>query len=122
MILVDTSIWIDHFHRPDEELEGLLRVSLVLVHPFVMGEVALGSLTGRAALLTYLGGLRRAPVANDEEVLGLIEDWALAGTGVGYMDAHLLASVLLTSGARLWTRDRALRRVGQQLSLDAGLR
>ena len=121
MILIDTSIWIDHFHRPDRELESLLRVRLVLVHPFVMGEVALGSLPGRSALLDYLAGLRSARVAADGEVLRLIDDWQLFGTGIGYMDAHLLASVLLTSGARLWTRDRKLRQVARQLSLDAKL-
>jgi predicted nucleic acid-binding protein len=121
VILIDTSIWIDHFHRPDRELESLLRVRLVLVHPFVMGEVALGSLPGRSALLDYLAGLRSARVAADGEVLRLIDDWQLFGTGIGYMDAHLLASVLLTSGARLWTRDRKLRQVARQLSLDAKL-
>jgi predicted nucleic acid-binding protein len=98
-----------------------LRVRLVLVHPFVMGEVALGSLPGRSALLDYLAGLRSARVAADGEVLRLIDDWQLFGTGIGYMDAHLLASVLLTSGARLWTRDRKLRQVARQLSLDAKL-
>ena len=121
MILVDTSIWVDHFHKPDRELDGLLRVNFVLVHPFVIGEVALGSFAGRAALLDYLAGLRRVREARDEEVLRLIEDWALFGTGIGYMDAHLLASVLLTPETRLWTRDRRLRTVAQQLSLDAGL-
>lgn len=121
MILVDSSIWIDHFHRPDRELEGLLRASLVLVHPAVMGEVALGSVPGRAASLDYLAGLRRVRVAKDEEVLRLIDDWALSGSGIGYMGAHLLAAVLLTPETRLWTRDRALRKVAQQLSLDAKL-
>lgn len=121
MILVDTSIWVDHFHKPDRELEGLLRLRLVLVHPFVMGEVALGSFPGRTALLDYLAGLRPVKIAGDEEVLRLIEDWVLFGAGIGYMDAHLLASVLLTSGSRLWTRDKALRKVSQQLSLDAKL-
>lgn len=122
MILVDTSIWVDHTHRPDRELEDLLRVGMVVVHPFVIGEVALGSFPGRTALLDYLAGLRQARVAGDEEVLRLIDDWALYGTGIGYMDAHLLASVLLTSRARLWTRDKKLREVAKQLSLDAKLR
>lgn len=122
MILVDTSVWVDHFHRPEPELEALLRARKILVHPFVRGEVALGSFPNRVALLDYLGGLYRGKVASDDEVLQLIEDWSLTGTGIGYMDAHLLASVLLTSGARLWTRDRALRKVARQLSLDAGLK
>ncbi|HEX4039014.1 MAG TPA: PIN domain-containing protein [Acidobacteriaceae bacterium] len=122
MILVDTSIWIDHFHRPDRELASLLRYGLVLIHPFVLGELALGSSPDRAALMNDLAGLRGARVASDTEVLRLIEDWALSGAGIGYMDAHLLASVLLTSGSRLWTRDRVLRKVARQLSLDAELR
>lgn len=122
MILVDTSIWLDHFHRPDLELEGLLRVSNVLVHPFVVGEIALGSFPRRVALLDYLAALRRALVVTDEEVLRLIEDCELYGCGIGYGDVQLLASVLLTSGSRLWTRDRALRKVAQQLSIDAGLK
>jgi len=119
MILVDTSIWIDHAHRPDRELEALLRVKLVVVHPFVIGELALGSFVGRAALVDHLAGLRRVRLASDEEVLRLIDDCTLFGTGIGYIDAHLLASVLLTPETRLWTRDRRLHRVAEQLSLAA---
>lgn len=122
MILVDTSVWVDHFHRPDFQLEQLLRIQRVLSHPFVRGEVALGSLPNRAGILRGMAALRPARIARDEEVMQLIEDWALNGTGIGYVDAHLLASVLLTPGSRLWTRDGALRKVAQQLSLDAGLK
>lgn len=121
MILVDTAIWVDHFHKPDPSLEQLLRARWVLSHPFVIGEVALGSFPGRLALVDYLAQLRRARVAGDDEVLQLIDDWQLYGCGIGYGDAQLLASVLLTPGSRLWTRDRALRKVAQQLSVDAGL-
>jgi hypothetical protein len=94
---------------------------MVIVHPFVIAEVALGSFPGRKALLDELAVLRRARVASDDEVLRLIEDWALFGTGIGYMDAHLLASVLLSSGSQLWTRDKKLREVAKQLSLDVKL-
>jgi predicted nucleic acid-binding protein len=121
LILVDTPVWIDHLHRPDRELERLLRVKLVLVHPFVVGELVLGSSPHLPDLLRYLAGLRRARMARDEEVLRLIKDWQLPGTGIGYLDAHLLASVLLTSETQLWTRDRSLRKVAQQLSLAADL-
>lgn len=119
MILVDTSIWIDHAHRPDRELETFLRLKLVVVHPFVVGELALGSFAGRTALVDHLAGLRQVRTASDDEVLRLIEDCALFGTGIGYIDAHLLASVLLTPETRLWTRDRSLHRVAEQLSLAA---
>ena len=121
MILVDTSVWIDHLHKPDRILEPLLRVEMVVTHPFVIGELALGSSPHVPQLLRYLGGLRRVRLASDEEVLRLIEDWKLRGTGIGYLDAHLLASVLLTSGTQLWTRDRNMRKVAQQLSLAADL-
>jgi hypothetical protein len=121
VILVDTSIWVDHTHKADRELENLLRMRQVMVHPFVMGEVALGSLSGRTALLDYLSGLRRTRTATDDEVLHLVEEWQLWGTGIGYIDAHLLASVLLTPTTRLWTRDKRLKAMAEQLSLDAKL-
>lgn len=122
MILADTSVWIDHLNQGDETMSELLRARQVLAHPFVLGEVTLGSVRNRKAALAILHDLPRATYAEDRGVLQLIEDRALTGTGIGYMDAHLLASVLLTSGSRLWTRDRALRRVARQLSLDAGLK
>ncbi len=122
MILADTSVWIDHLNQGDDTMFELLQARQVLVHPFIRGEVALGSVRERTAAFAILQYLPKAVIAADEGVLQLIENWALTGTGIGYLDAHLLASVLLTPGARLWTRDRALRRVARQLSLDAGLR
>lgn len=122
MILADSSVWVDHLHRADPVLYGLSHSGEILMHPVVIGEVALGSLPDRSATLEIFRDLPRAVVAGDDEVLQLIEDWKLYSSGIGYGDAHLLASVLLTSGSRLWTRDRPLRRVAQQLSLDAGLR
>ena len=122
MILADTSVWIDHLNQGNETMSELLRARQVLAHPFVLGEVTLGSVRNGKAALAILHDLPRAVYAEDRGVLQLIEDRALTGTGIGYMDAHLLASVLLTSGSRLWTRDRALRRVARQLSLDAGLK
>jgi predicted nucleic acid-binding protein len=121
VILADTSVWIDHLNRGDSTLQSLLDSKMVVVHPFVIGELALGRWPHRAAILYRLRKMSQAPVARDADVLRLIEDLALSGSGIGYMDAHLLASVLLTSGARVWTRDKALRTVARQLALDAGL-
>jgi predicted nucleic acid-binding protein len=122
VILADTSVWIDHLNRVDSTLKNLLDSKNVAMHPFVLGEIALGQWPQRAATLNRLRKMPQVPVARDYEVLHMIEDLALSGTGIGYMDAHLLASVLLTSGTQLWTRDKKLRMVAQQLSLDAKLR
>jgi predicted nucleic acid-binding protein len=121
VILADTSVWIDHLNRVDPTLQRMLDSKRIAMHPFVMGEIALGQWPQRAAILYRLRKMFQAPVARDADVLRLIEDLALTGTGIGYMDAHLLASVLLTPDTQLWTRDRALRKVARQLSLDAGL-
>ncbi|MBI2306137.1 MAG: type II toxin-antitoxin system VapC family toxin [Rhodocyclales bacterium] len=119
MILVDTSIWIDHLSRRDERLFGLLSAGQVLAHPFVTGEVALGNLRQRETVLELLLNLPRATVASDDEVLHLINADRLHGLGVGYVDAHLLASTMLTAGARLWTRDKRLASVAHRLGFDA---
>jgi predicted nucleic acid-binding protein len=119
VILADTSIWIDHLNRVDGTLQSLLDSKKVAMHPFVMGEIALGAWPTRAATLFRLGKMPQAPVARNTDVLRLIENLALFGTGIGYMDAHLLASVLLTPETQLWTRDKALRKVARQLSLAA---
>lgn len=108
MILVDTSIWIDHLHTGDVELTELLQDGHVLAHPWVTGELALGHLSRRSEILALLGNLPQAAVATDLEVLTLIETRHLVGQGIGYVDAHLLAATLLTPGARLWTRDKRL--------------
>jgi hypothetical protein len=100
-------------------LVRLLEADELLMHPFVMGEVALGRWPDRLATLDTMNDLQFANVAADKEVLLLIEDWRLFGIGIGYMDAHLLASVLLTPETRLWTRDKRLREIARQLSLDA---
>lgn len=121
MILADTSVWIDHLNRGDSKLRQLLNADELVMHPFVLGEVALGVVPDRPAALMTMGDLQFAHIARDAEVRRMIEDLALQGTGIGYLDAHLLASVLLTPETQLWTRDRALRKVAHQLSLDAGL-
>ena len=117
MILVDTSVWVDHLRASDATLARLLDVGQVLSHPFVIGEIALGSLRRRDALLRALHNLPRALVATDAEVLALIDRNALYGRGVGYVDAHLLAAARLTAGAALWTRDRRLHSVAELIGV-----
>jgi predicted nucleic acid-binding protein len=121
VILVDTSVWIGHLRAGDERLIALLGGAQVLGHPFVTGEVALGSLPLRDAVLSDLRDLPQATVATDEEVLDLIERHALYGRGIGYIDAHLLAAVRLTADAKLWTADRRLQSVAAELGLAANL-
>lgn len=117
MILLDTSIWIDHLRAFDEAAFALLQSSRVLVHPFVVGELALGNLRQRDTILASLRTMPRAIVATDDEVFHLIASNSLFGLGIGYVDAHLLAATLLTPDARFWTRDRRLISVAQRLGL-----
>jgi predicted nucleic acid-binding protein len=115
LILVDTSVWVDHLRRGDARLVELLERSTVLMHPFVVGEMACGNLRDRESILELLQDLPAAAVAENDEVLQFIERHDLHGKGVGYVDVHLLASVALTEGASLWTRDKRLRVVAQRL-------
>jgi predicted nucleic acid-binding protein len=117
LILVDTSVWIDHLRNGDDALIKLLVDGRVLTHPFILGEIALGSLSQRKSILDGLGNLPQATVAREAEVLKYIEATKLFGFGVGYVDAHLLASVRLTSGGLLWTRDRRLEAVAVKVAV-----
>jgi predicted nucleic acid-binding protein len=117
VILVDTSVWIDHIRVPEEGLVRLLSADRVLVHPHVIGEVMLGSMQQRAVVLRELRRLPQAVVAHDDEVLEFIEREALFGLGIGYVDAHLLASARLTGSTMLWARDRQLGRAAVRLGL-----
>ena len=117
MILVDTSIWIDHLRTGDAHLVHLLGEGAVLAHPFVIGELALGNLPKRDVVLGALLDLPQVQVASDSEVSRFITDKTLYGTGIGYIDAHLLAAVLLTPGTLLWTRDERLQAVSTQLGI-----
>ncbi|HEU4886334.1 MAG TPA: type II toxin-antitoxin system VapC family toxin [Thermoanaerobaculia bacterium] len=117
MILVDTSVWIDHLHKGVPELAELLERGEVLVHPFVIGELACGNLKDRGEVLGLLAALPPAVVAGDDETLLFIENRKLMAKGLGYIDAHLLASVTLTDDAQLWTRDKRLAQVAADLGL-----
>ncbi|TDE09655.1 type II toxin-antitoxin system VapC family toxin [Jiangella asiatica] len=120
MILVDTSIWIDHLRDRDDALVELLVSGRVLCHPCVIGELALGNLRHRDEVLRLLHGLPRATVATDGEVLTLVGRESLHGRGIGYVDAHVVASARLTAHATLWTRDKCLSGVASQLGVGAG--
>ena len=117
MILVDTSVWVDHLRAGNAALAELLENQRVLAHPFVIGELALGRLRQRRIVLEALRNLPRASVAADHEVLLFIERESLFGIGIGYVDAHLLAATRLTEGASLWTRDKTLAAAANRLSL-----
>ena len=108
MILADTSVWIDHLRQEETQFSGLLKAEEVLMHTMVLGELALGSLKGRAKVLHSLALLPPILVARDLEVRTLIETSRLHGRGIGYVDAHLLTAALLTPGTTLWTRDKRL--------------
>jgi len=118
MIMVDTSIWIDHLRAGESALEKLLEAGRVWTHPFVVGELACGNLKHRKSILSCLKDLPIARVATDDETLVYIEAHALMGRGIGYIDAHLLASVALTGSTRLWTRDKRLHAVAESLMFD----
>jgi predicted nucleic acid-binding protein len=117
VILVDTSIWIDHLRAGSDGLAKLLDAGRVLTHPFVIGELALGKIRQRGTVLDALSNLPRAELATDAEVLAFIDGQALPGRGIGYVDVHLLAAVRLTPGAELWSRDNRLRSVAEELGL-----
>ena len=117
MILVDASVWIHHLRAADRTLMGLLDIGRVLGHPFVLGELALGNLRQRDLVLSALQDLPQASIARNEEVLQFIDRHALYGIGIGYMDAHLIASVRLMAGAVLWTRDVRSQAAATKLDL-----
>ncbi len=119
MILVDTSIWIDHLHGTESRLVALLEDAEVCVHPMIIGELALGSLRDRSVVLALLGDLPGISVAAHAEVLQLIESHALYGTGLSLVDAHLLAAVRLSPAAKLWTRDHRLQSAAERLGVAA---
>jgi predicted nucleic acid-binding protein len=118
MILVDTSVWIEHFRAGNERLKSLLFDQQVLCHPFIVGELACGTLHRRGAILANLKALPESYLLEHEEVMSFLESQRLYGEGIGWVDAHLLASTLLT-GCAIWTFDKPLRRAAAALNVLA---
>jgi predicted nucleic acid-binding protein len=116
MILVDTSVWIEHLQAGNDRLKTLLFDGQVLCHPFVIGELACGTLQKREEILTMLKALPEAYLLGHEEVISFLEARRLYGRGIGWVDAHLLASTLVT-GCSLWTFDKPLRRAAAVLNV-----
>jgi predicted nucleic acid-binding protein len=118
MILVDTSVWIDYLRNSNKNLEQLLFNNQVLLHPFVIGELACGNLKNRDNFLSLLNQLPLVISAKNEEVLFFIKQYNLMGRGIGYVDAHLLASTKLTDNTKFWTLDKKLLKLSSKLSLS----
>lgn len=119
MILVDTSVWIDHLARSDSQLQSLLEEGEVLMHPYIVAEIALGSLPQRDETVGALQALPEIPLAQHVEVMAFLDNEKLFGIGIGYVDLHLLAATRLASETRLWTRDRRLLQAALRLDLAA---
>ena len=117
-MLVDTSAWIDHLRRGNAKLASYLELAEVFCHPFVIGELACGSLKNRESILSLLDALPRVPIAEHEEVLEFVHAHRLMGVGIGWVDAHLLASTML-AGTVLWTLDRRLGEIADGLGIRA---
>lgn len=117
MILADTSIWVNHLRGGNNCLKDYLEEGHILVHPFIIGELACGNLKNRVAILTMMGNLPGSVTASDEEVMEFINTRSLFGRGIGYIDMHLLAATALTRDTLLWTADKRLEKVAMQESL-----
>jgi hypothetical protein len=121
VILVDTSVWIDHFRSSVPHLVAALENRLVVTHAFVIGELALGNLRQRDIVLTSLRRLATVPVVRDAELLEFIARRSLSGRGIGFVDAHLVAACHLSPGMRLWTRDKRLRSIAEEQGVVAAV-
>jgi predicted nucleic acid-binding protein len=121
LILADTSVWIDHFRTGNREMRNLLDQGQIALHPFIVGELALGSLRNRASALALLDVLPHVFVARMDEVRAMIETRQLYSLGIGLIDAHLIASAFLSPHTRLWTKDKQLRKVAEGLGIHANL-
>ena len=116
MVLVDTAIWVSHLKEGNAGLKALLEDGEVLCHPFIIGELACGNLKNRDEILSLLEALPQVKVAGHEEIMRFVEIHDLAGTGLGYVDVHLLASAML-SRSSLWTADKSLSAAAQKLGI-----
>lgn len=117
MVLVDTSVWIDHFRKKNGRLGSLLEIEEVAIHPFVLGEVACGQLTNRKEIIALLHALPHVSKVGDDELLLFLERHALMGRGVGLIDVHLLGSCYL-DGCTLWTKDKRLNAVAGEMGIE----
>ena len=117
MILADTSVWVDHLRKGNDRLAAYLNDGHILCHPFIIGELACGNLKNRKEILAMLGSLPSLPVAEHDEVLHFISKHKLHGKGIGWIDAHLLASSLLAR-SKLWTLDNSLMKVAKGLKVS----
>ena len=118
MILVDTSVWVDHLRRRNHRLNELLEATRVTCHPFIVGELACGNLRQREQVLGSLSRLPHVSLAAHDEVMELVTNCRLSGTGIGWVDAHLLAAAMI-AGVSLWTMDRSLAAVARRLHVAA---
>jgi predicted nucleic acid-binding protein len=117
VIVIDTSVWADHFHRELQELSSLIDREEVLQHPYVTDELALGNPRDRKAMVAMLEALDQATVCLRSDFLLFIDEHKLGGTGIGFVDAHLLVSTAKSTGAALWTRDKRLLRQAERLGV-----
>ena len=117
MILVDTSVWVDHLRSPDSEMMEQLNANNVIVHPFVIGELACGNLPNRAEVLRRLRLLPQIEQSTQDDVMSTVENKGLMGRGIGLIDAHLICSILDSGGILLWTRDNRLGRIAGELGV-----
>lgn len=117
MILVDTAVWADHLGKPNPRLIDLLNIQQIYSHPHVIGELALGNLRQFDVIIRFLQYLPQPTIASNSEVLEMIRQHELSGSGIGYSDSHLIASLLLTPGSLLWTRDKRLNNVAHKFGL-----
>ena len=117
MVLVDTSVWIDHFRKASGKLASLLEAEEVAIHPFILGELACGNLGNRKEIIVLLHALPNATKVEDDEILLFIERHHLMGHGIGLIDAHILASCFLDSRL-LWTRDKRLQCVAREMNIE----
>jgi predicted nucleic acid-binding protein len=122
LILADTSVWIDHLRSGDKELRSHLDQAQIVIHPFIIAELALGSLKERRKTLALLDLLPQVRLARLHELRLTIEARCLYNLGIGLTDAHLIASVLIDAPTLLWTRDKRLRQVAENLGIHASLR
>ena len=117
MILVDTSVWVDHLRNSNARLVELLNEEQVLIHPFIIGELSLGTIKNKAEIMSLLSELPLVPVAGHDEVMAAVNVHHLSATGIGWVDAHLIASALLAQ-AKLLTNDKALLQVSLTIGLE----